>query len=475
VALDSDGNVYAVGYFERTVDFDPGPDLHEVTALGERDIFILKLDSAANFIWVKTLSSSYNESADGVALDDQGNLHVVGSFQGTIDFDPGTGSYVMFPGEVDAFILKLDENGDFIWARQLGQWYDYDDLVYAEDVAIDGHGAVLTVGYFSGRADFDPGPDTFNLTSAGEFDAFVTKLSAAGEFVWTRQLGSAEGDRSFGVALDSRDNVHIAGYFDATADFDPGPDTLNMNPLGWEDGFLWKLDAAGDLVWARQVGGSGKDGCTGLALDGAGNVYISGFFESTVDFDPGPETLNLTSAGVYDGFVWKLNRAGDFILVRHLSGTSYVYPYTLALDGSASVHAVGFLDETADFDPGPGEVSLTSVGEYDVFVWKLGLCTISLEGNAPTSIHFSPAFPSLSYDVVWGYLSDLRSFGEFSATTCLGTFSSNPAEEFLPDPTAGDGLYYLARGLNYCTEQGYGDSTGLPDPRDDLDGASPCP
>ena len=307
VALDGSGNVYTVGYFAGTADFDPGPGAFSLTSAGEADIFVSKLDSAGNLIWARAMGGpSSDDAALGVALDGSGNVYTVGSFAGAADFDPGPGAFnLTSAGDSNIFVSKLDSAGNLIWARAMGGPSSLD--LALGGVALDGSGNVYTVGSFAGAADFDPGPGTFNLTSAGEEDIFVSKLDSAGNLIWAQAMGGPSLDQAGGVALDGSGNVYTVGSFAGAADFDPGPGTFNLTSAGDSNIFVSKLDSAGNLIWARAMGGPSSVGAAfGVALDGSSNVYTVGFFAGTADFDPGPGAFNLTSAGGFDIFVCKL-------------------------------------------------------------------------------------------------------------------------------------------------------------------------
>ena len=119
-------------------------------------------------------------------------------------------------------------------------------------------------------------------------------------------MGGIFGEESFSIALDGSGNVFTTGYFDNIVDFDPGAGTFNLTSVGSTDIFISKLDAAGNFVWAKQMGGTMDDRGQSIALDASGNVYTTGYFNGTADFDPGAGTFNLTSAGSYDIFVHKM-------------------------------------------------------------------------------------------------------------------------------------------------------------------------
>jgi hypothetical protein len=161
-------------------------------------------------------------------------------------------------------------DGDFVWAKAMGgtgpDWGD--------GMAVDSAGNVYTTGFFEGTVDFDPGAGVFNLTSAGGYDIFVSKLDSTGNFVWAKCMGGTNGDYGTGIAVDSAGNVYTTGDFTGTADFDPGAVVFNLTSAGGYDIFVSKLDSTGNALWAKRMGGTGDDYGTGIAVDSAGNVHM---------------------------------------------------------------------------------------------------------------------------------------------------------------------------------------------------------
>ena len=143
-----------------------------------------------NFLWAKQLGGANQELGNSIAVDANGNVYTAGSFQSTVDFDPGPAIYnltaVSSFGGNDIFISKLDASGNFLWAKQLGGVLD--DAGFS--IAVDGNGNIYTTGYFTGTADFDPGPGTYNLNSAGTEDIFVS-VDYGNEF-WNQVVKEVE-------------------------------------------------------------------------------------------------------------------------------------------------------------------------------------------------------------------------------------------------------------------------------------------
>ena len=300
IAADRAGNVYVTGVFQGTVDFDPGPGVDNLTSVGQQDGFIWKLDGAGNLVWARQVGGATDgpnaDYAQAIAVDDAGNVFVTGHFYGTADFDPSTATYnLTSAGLLDVFVLELDDQGRFGWVSRLGG--SLNDVV--EGLALDPTGNVIVAGYV---ADFET-----SSNPTGHSVTFIAKFDDTGSLSWTRTVGgSSDRTESLGLRVDGYGAIYIAGQFRGSADFDPGPGVYSLDSPGNFDAFTLKLDGVGDLVWVSRVSGTSFVGATDLALDRDGDVYTTGSFLGTADFDPGDPTLNLDSAGGGDLFVAKL-------------------------------------------------------------------------------------------------------------------------------------------------------------------------
>jgi hypothetical protein len=371
MVLDSLGNVYITGYFTGTVDFNPGPGSYNLTSFGMRDIFIIKLNALGNFVWAKNLGGTLNDYGNSIAIDQLGNLLIAGYFTGTADFDPGLGTNnLTSAGGIDVFVAKLDASGNLIWAKRWGG-VEYD---HALAVAVGSSGSVYTAGVFSNLVDFDPGMGITNFYSFGNLDIFVSKLDSSGNFVWAKQMGGGDNDWLFSMAVDGLDNVHTCGHFKLTADFDPGLALYNLTSIGDLDIFISKLDGYGNFIWAKQVGSAAIDYCRAIALDTLGNVYTTGSFQLTADFDPGLDSNNLTSFGDSDAYIYKLDSSGNFVWVQQLSSSIAESGYAITVDSLERIYTTGFFAGNTDFDPGTNSYILNPIGAADVFVHKLNQC-----------------------------------------------------------------------------------------------------
>ncbi len=367
MVTDASGNVYNIGYFYGTLDFDPGPGTTALTAVGQSDIFLQKLDASGNLLWVKSMGGADYDFGNAITIDATGNLYMTGSFQTTADFDPGAGTTnLVSAGGYDNFVVKLDAAGTLLWARGMG---GADDS-YGNAIAVDGSGNVYTTGSFWLSGDFDPGAGTVTLTSAGITDVFLSKLDASGNYVWAKVLGGTGQDESYSLALDASGNVYTTGFFGGTVDFDPGAGTATRTAAGTVDIFVSKLNTSGSYVWAKSFGGTSDDMGQSITVDGSGNVYTVGKFQGTVDFDPGAGTVNRTSAGNTDLFTLKLDASGNYLWAHGMGNTDYDQGKLVKVDGSGNVYTTGIFSGTVDFDPGAGTFNLSSSGGTDMYIAK---------------------------------------------------------------------------------------------------------
>jgi hypothetical protein len=225
---------------------------------------------------------------------------------------------------------------------------------------------------FYGTVDFDPSGNTHNLTSGGSRDVFVAKYSSTGSFIWAFNV-SGSGDAVFkDLELDASGNVYITGWFSGTADYDPDSGTTNdLTSNGSNDIFIAKYDTNGNHLWAFNIGGSSFDRGYGIAVDGSGNVYGTGMFTNTVDFDPGAGTNDLTNNGIRDIYVAKYDSNGNHLWAFSVGGGDFDFGFDCEVDASSNVYVTGtFTQSNVDFDPGANTNTLSSNGAKDVFVAK---------------------------------------------------------------------------------------------------------
>jgi hypothetical protein len=356
IALDSSNqNVYTAGYLAAKVDFGGGI----ITASGANDAFISKLDSAGNFVWAKSIGNPSSQLMQKIIRIDQstGDVYLLGEFYGAIDFDPGPGNYTMTSASLDLYILKLNQNGNFIWAHSVTG-----GLMTTTSMTIDYSGNVYTTGNFQGTCDFDPGAGVNNLTSVSNSnDAFILKLDASGNFIWVKSFSSSNGEQGDYIIADPRGTpqIYTTGFFTGTVDFDPGPGVYNLTATGYEN-YILKLDTSGNLNWAKVIDAS----VTGIDVDDAGYLFFSGNYSNT-DFDLDTGIYYLAGGGAY---VLKLNNAGTFIFVSTFTGGSIS---RLAVSRTNNTYVTGYFSNRLIYGTDTIWNVNPSGGTYDIFVGRM--------------------------------------------------------------------------------------------------------
>jgi hypothetical protein len=370
VKVSSSGGVFVGGAFSTTADFAPGKAAHNILSNGQLDGFVWQVDARhGNFVRAVPMGGGNSDVVTSIALDAAGNVYATGLFQGGSDFGKKD---MASAGGHDAFLVKLTPTFGFAYAKKFGGVAE--DA--GNDVVLDSAGNVYVAGTFNASGDFNPGKKTASLLSRGNEDAFLVKLDASGNFVYAEQFGGSENDEGIALATDRANNVFIAGAFAGVGDFNPSVSSTTLTSAGASDVYVAKINSAGQLVWARRAGGASPDGVHSIKVDRAGNAYLGGQFNGTADFDPGAGTFNLAgTAGVANGFLWKLNSAGSFVYARMLKSqaNSFDDVNAIALDGSGNIFIAGKFSGTVDFDPGK-KIRTRPTNRptsYDAFLEKL--------------------------------------------------------------------------------------------------------
>lgn len=347
VAVDAAQNVYASGNFTVRGDFGST----NFTSYGGLDIFLAKYDRHGNPLWATHAGGVVNDHGRAVAADASGNVYLAGHFWEAATFG---GTNVTGRGADDLFLAKLDSSGRWLWCATAGG-VNTDE---GHSVAVDAPGNCFVAGVFAGSASFG----TNAVMSKGQADVAVAKADGFGQWVWAKSFGGTGIDDARGVIADAEGNCYVTGHFSGAADFG----ATNMTSRGGTDIFVAKFRADGELAWAQQAGGPELDEGHAVALDAAGNLYVTGAFAATADLF-GTNLFAPGIGGAMDFFLVKLDAAGKLLWVQRSTGTSQEAGNALAIDAEGNVHVSGLFVGTASF--GSQRLMSTS-GQADVFFVK---------------------------------------------------------------------------------------------------------
>jgi hypothetical protein len=364
IAVDAAGNAYVTGYTTSTN--LPTKNPFQATSKGSGDAFVTKLNAAGNaLVYSSYLGGSAYDEGYGIAVDPAGDAFVTGVTYST-DF-PTKNPLQNYAGLYDVFVTKLNAAGSaFVYSTYLGG----SGNDWGAGIAADAAGNAYVTGY-TYSTDF-PTMSPLQPASGGPMDAFVTKLNAAGSaFVYSTYLGGGGDDYGYGIAVDAAGNAYVTGYTTST-------DFPTMNPLqatfgGIFDAFVTKLNASGSaLVYSTYLGGSGGDFGQGIAVDAAGNAYVTGYTTST-DF-PTMSPLQPASGGGRDVFVTKLNGSGSaFAYSTYLGGSAYEQGHGIAVDMAGDAFVTGWTLSTDFPTANPFQNTCGSCLTYFAFVSKISI------------------------------------------------------------------------------------------------------
>lgn len=394
VAVDGEQNVILAGYAAGEVDFGGGP----VEPSGPASAFVAKFDPWGDLIWARRFASSSGDSfASGVTVDLDDDIFLTGAFRSSIDF--GGGPLTNFGGGATAFVVKLTPDGDHVWSRGATG----NDEQTPRGVVVDGEGNVSIAGSFRGTLDFTGGAEP--IVSAGSEDAFASSFDAAGTPLWSEAFGGPQIDRGNALAVDSRGNLLLTGFFTSSGiDFGGGP----LPFAGSGDIFVAKLDPGGRHVWSHGYGDAGSQDGAGVAVGPRDEVVVTGSMFGTVDFGGAP----LTSAGDNDVLVLKLDARGRHVWSRRFGDAERQDGTSIAVDRWGMIAVTGFFRGSIRFG---GCEALASAGTEDIF-----LAELDPWGNPFRSTSAGDAAPQFPTSVAYGDVGEVLLTGYFDGVMDFG-------------------------------------------------------
>jgi len=393
--VDFAGNVITIIKFASsgTFDVDPGPAVYNLTANNSAEFYLLKLDAQGNFVWAqKTVEIYTNMTLNdcfNLTTDNSGNIYFsIIVFGVNIDLDPGPSTFTVGgSGVPERYIVKLNNAGNFLYATALASSIAQDNL---KTDAI-GNIYLTAINTTSTIADADSGPATYTIQGS-----YILKLDATGNFSWAKPIGGLNSNiggsninESNDLIIDKNYNIYVAGTYSGTPDFNPGIGTYTISAAMSTgttitlDAFITKLDNAGNFVWTKTFTGTAEERIASVFVDSLSNVYATGYFNGTTDFDPGAGTYNLTStAGNKQAFVVKLNSAGNFVWAKSFNNNGSAGGITVVVDKMGNVITTGNYEASSiDFDPGPGTYTISSISTVTTLVNNTFISVLDNNGN----------------------------------------------------------------------------------------------
>ena len=465
IAVDGSDNALVTGSFQGVASFATVGDANTIpstpggiTRGPALAMFAVRLDGRTG-AWQAPAQADGGGTSTGraTATDAAGNQYVTGDFSGNLVLGSTT---LVSAGGSDVFVAKRSASGAWLWAVRAGG--STNDVGYG--IAVDGSGNVLVTGGYRGTASFGTSPTATSLVSTnGSYsDVFVAKFGAAdGVCAWALRAGvnNTGGDAAgYGVAVDGSGNAVVTGCFLGTVSFATSSAAIALVKSDFNKGmFVAKFAVAnGACIWAVQAGGSRNSSTgTGIAVDGSGNVLVTGSFTSTVSFATAPAATSLVSASLNysDAFVAKFGAAdGACAWAVRTGGTNDDSGYGIAADGSGNALVTGGFRGTASFATSPAATTLVAAGNNtyttDAFVAKFGAAdgtcawAVRAGGSANDDIGYGIAADGSGNALVTGGFRGTASFATSPTATNLvaASTSSYDSDVFVARFGAADGV-----------------------------------
>lgn len=453
--FDNNDNIYVVGSYKGTVDFDPGPGVTNLTcaSTSQNASFLVKYDKNFNLQWVINLTHAGNTVIYDVQTNSSGEVFISGNSNQTIDLDPSSNTANFTPGYLaNVYLAKYSSSGDYInHIGGLGNGLTH--------ISLDENDNVNVVGQFSKEIDFDPSPTTANLSPVNSSDLFIAQYTSDLTYNYAVTIGNTEYEYVHKINSDKQSNLYIYGVFLGNLDFDPGVSSSILDSGTDRHYFLLKLDENGIFNWVKEydwfVNYAQINYPQLIHFDDLNNVYLHNHFTNSINIDLGNTNTTLNATGGKDGYVVKYDASGNYIWHIQLggnNGSDYTRVYTANIDEYGVVRIAGKMRVINDFDPSPYETfGITNFESYsDGFYAKYNQLTT---GSVLSSICEGSTF-----DVPFNNPKDLKAgnvytvelsnaTGDFSSPTVIGTLNSNSANGIISAtmPTGISGSAYRVR------------------------------
>jgi len=378
VDTDPSGNIYTVGSFVGTVDFDPSPALFNLTARGSQDGFVTKFDPSGNFLWAKSIGAAGNSVAvNGVTVGDAGNVYIAGQFRGTVYINSSDTSTGVFTSTTHAgFFAEFSTVGNYLWSKSIAGTGDAPAVAIALDSA---NNSIYIAGRMIGQIFFNSSDTSTNsVTSTGsDTNIYLAKYSTTGTYAWANAYsGNGSAKVVNRVAVDGSGNVYIAGQNYGTINFTPSTGSLPHSvTAGQVDPFIAKFNSQGLNIWAHafnRVPSNGNVFANGMTVDNDGNVYVTGVFSASLNLNPLTGTATITTRGGASQFLVKMDTNRSVLWGKVIGGTApgSTSGREVTVDASGNVYTTGTFSGTTYFNADDTSTGVLTSATQAMFISK---------------------------------------------------------------------------------------------------------
>jgi len=382
ILLDKNDNIYITGNCYGPVDFNLDENVSSNLAPnGSSDLFLVKYDSFGNYQWGRRFGGETDfDISYLIDFSPDSNIIISGTFGDQVDFgNPDNPIVFTSTGEQDNFTAKINSlDGSTIWAKQVGG-ISFDDVI---SQTIDQFGNIYLVGlYMFNQTDVDPGVGVQLTEPIGvvPMRSYILKLSNQGNFIWVKQYEGFNTSSLSDIQIGPDNSLYTYGVFSLDADYDFSPTNVVTVPDSSMGTFLAKYDLEGNFNWVKSIGSFDYSGATGwekLVIGNSGNIYVTGFFNGTNDFDPGPneEIISAPDTASFNPFIACFGSVGDFQWVKTIRNPVAAWGFGLAVDAlEKNFYLPGEFLNVSEFEPGNNQFTYNG-SLYDGFIAKYSFC-----------------------------------------------------------------------------------------------------
>lgn len=365
--IDTNGDLLVTGTFMNTVDFDLGTGVSELTSNGWWDVFLAKYDTTGNLIWVVSFGSTQFDYSYSITVDASNNIYLGGMYGGIMDIDPGVNEELLTPIGLSSYILKLNQAGEFQWARNLTG-----NDIRIQDICVGPQGVVVG-GYFTGTCEFNNEGTSYQMTSDASQDTYVMYITENGAFISAYQIGSLGQNSLRHIDIDSEGNIYLTSEYMNSLDVDPGSgETLiTTNNMSGYGNFLAKYSPTMELIWVKQPDFPSYSSIKNIEVYTDNEIMISGEFNDSIRFDEFGDLNWYYSAGQEDHFIGKINAAGTLSWLKIIGNDEEDDSRVLHVDYLGNTYVSASFTGTIDADPSSQIYSVAAVGSSDSYILKL--------------------------------------------------------------------------------------------------------